>query len=214
MAWRFKKKSKSENEPKPFPVWEDSNPEQSIQAIYNWTIDKVKRDAEWYLTNRRSNKSLSRFIRTSSIFLAALGTLCPLADSLSLKIFKNITFSQFGYIFFAIAASLFLFDKFFGLSSGWMRYISTHMAINKLIDEFQYEWLILNQPTAGEPFAQRKAKLEKMKNLCTQVNELKITETNLWISEFQSNMAQLDKFISDQKSLIAQKNSAGQESKK
>jgi len=194
-----------------FPKWDPANADLSMQAIYEWTMKKARVNADWYIEKTGALKFFSRFIRAFSILLSALGTLCPLIDSLKLEDLKDISLGQYGYIFFAVAAGLFLFDKFFGISTNWMRFIATHAALDKKIDEFQYDWLItINQlPDSASPGSKAAALLGKLKDFCNQIDDLVIDETNAWITEFQSNLTKLDSFLSEQKKSKTPNNQPG-----
>lgn len=111
---------------------------------------------------------------------------------------QDFAFAQWGYVFFGIAAAIYGFDKFFGLSTGWMRYIVTQMALEKALKEFQYDWLILRaQPNdpAGAQNANTQALLQKMRDFTSQVETLVKQETDAWVLEFQNNLSQLEKVL-------------------
>jgi SMODS and SLOG-associating 2TM effector domain 2 len=49
-------------------------------------------------------------------------------------------FGQAGYLLIAEAAGCVGLDRFFGYSTGWIRYITTAMAIEKSLEEYRMEW--------------------------------------------------------------------------
>jgi hypothetical protein len=44
---------------------------------------------------------------------------------------------QLGYVMLALAAACVGFDHFFGLSTGWMRFMVTEMSLQQVLAEFQ-----------------------------------------------------------------------------
>jgi hypothetical protein len=207
-----------------FPEWNKDDPDGSIKQIYDWTIQQAEENVEWYNQKKRRIKKASRFIRGFSIVFGALGTLCPLVDALDIA--KDIPFGQWGYIFFALAAAMILFDRFFGLSTGWMRFISAHLAVKKLLDEFRYSWIIaLNcqypEPAAGDaqqqtetsaprPKSRTETLLELLKNFYSQVDDEVIKETNSWITEFKSSLSEMSKYVDSRGKSSSQASSTGQ----
>lgn len=183
-----------------FPEWNKDDPENSLKKIYDWAVERAENEAQWYFDHRKIRNLFSQLLRTLTIFFAVLGGLCPLVDAARLNILKDTSVGQWGYIFFAIAAAMVLFDRFFGLSTGWMRYISTYFSLNKIIDEFRYEWLITINQSQDSDSPQKKTELllEKLKNFSIKVDEQVIMETDAWITEFKSNLAELRKYVKSQ----------------
>lgn len=75
--------------------------------------------------------------------LAALVPLVKAAGVGSTALTRNefgVTF-EFGYVFAAIAAGVLAYDKYFGLSTGWIRYIQTQLVLEGALDELGYDWV-------------------------------------------------------------------------
>ncbi len=190
------------------PPWNAEQPEASLQAVQQWAIQNAKSQIDWYSKNKFSKRLGSQIIRACTIGFAALGALCPLLDAAELlpliaAMLKqapplDFAFAQWGYVFFGVAAAIYGFDKFFGLSTGWMRYIVTQMALEKALKEFQYDWLILRAQPHGQAETQTvntQALLQKMRDFTSQVETLVKQETDAWVLEFQNNLSQLEKVL-------------------
>jgi hypothetical protein len=96
---------------------------------------------------------------------------------------------------FATAAALVLADKFFGLSSGWMRFIKTQITLERALTEFRCDWVMLlsKLPAQSPPPDQILLLLQRVKDFSSLVYAQVQQETEAWILEFQSNLAELDK---------------------
>lgn len=147
--------------------------------------------------NRKTREArYSRFLRGAAIILTALGGLMPVLQGL----FGTGTFAAFGqigYIFLALAAACVGFDKFFGFSSGWVRFMTTEMAIQQDLAEFQMDWMLL-MAEMGEkqPSSDMIQKvLLRLKEFRLQIIRRISQEMQMWAGEFNSNLLQLEKSV-------------------
>ncbi len=184
-----------------FPTWNAAQSAEALQAVYLWAVQNTEAQIGWYKRNTGSKRRGSQIIRAGAIFFAALGALCPLLDAagfmpaLATLFGKswsgNHALAQWGYVFFAVAAAIVGFDRYFGLSTCWMRFIVTQMALEKTLKEFQYDWLILQAQQAEHTVTL----LQKARDFTSQTESLVKQETDAWVLEFQNNLAQLEKVL-------------------
>src|SRR5262249_8901931 len=86
-------------------------------------------------------------------------------------------------------------DRFFGYSTGWIRYVTTAMAIEKSLDEFRLEWTRnMAKMRGAQPGPEQ---LDTLIQTCAAFtlaikNQVE-QETKAWVVEFQSNLSQLEK---------------------
>ncbi len=169
----------------------------AIQQTYEAIISDAKAQADWYLRNKNENKTMSRSIRFFSILFFGLGGLFPLIGAATDEGDLMHGIADWGYISLALAGILIMLDKFFGFSSGWIRYITTEMEIRKKIKEFEMVW---NIDTLGLDLSNLETEIAKvllkgMKDFALLIDELVKQETNSWAMEFQSNISELQKAI-------------------
>ena len=97
-------------------------------------------------------------------------------------------------ILLGIVGALLLLDRFFGFSSGWMRYISTELQLRQIAQEFQMDWEA--EKAAWQGNAPSKDQILQMMARCKafvpQVNNIVREETRIWIQEFESAIRQID----------------------
>jgi hypothetical protein len=143
---------------------------------------------------------LSQALRLGAIFFVTMGGLVPLLRAAQIWPLDGATgktpyvdLGQVGYVSFAAAAGCIALDRFFGLSTSWMRYITTAFAIQRLLAEFQLEWAVLQVKLSGRQPTREQAEqmLLKLKAFRSEVLELVERETQSWVSEFQTNLAEL-----------------------
>ena len=102
----------------------------------------MKGTSEWYLKHQKWMKRLSKLIRLLAIILFGLGGLIPMINALLLENQSDLRIMNLSYIAIATAGTLLLLNKFFGFSSGWIRFITTQMEIKRMITEFELRWKI------------------------------------------------------------------------
>lgn len=164
----------------------------------------------WYYGKKQSKNFWSRWLRFWAISFTVLGGLVPLLSAsgiveAALRFFGlsasgttqeiELRFNQFGYILIGLAAGCVAFDRFFGFSTNWMRYMGTAIRIETVRVKFAFDWECLVAPLgADEPNPDEVRKLlELIQKFSLDIREAIEQETGAWISEFQTNLAQLDK---------------------
>ena len=185
------------------PAWNPSDPRASLNLLAEHAEQQAKEAADWYNRGKTRKKWLSIVTRTGAILFTSLGGLIPVVAVLALP--DNATevarlrFHQWGYLSIGCAGVVLAFDRFYGGSSGWMRYISTLLSIETLIGEFRLDWHRLDVSLATTPNNPEvvDAAFARLRQFVLAVRGLVEKETSTWITEFQSSLAQLEKQTED-----------------
>jgi len=181
--------------PVPFPEWSPDKTWDSLKAVFIATVREGESAINWYRDNIRGKRLCSRLIRLFAIVLASVGALIPLivAAARNYDGSKGIFDPQWGYFAFATAAVLLAIDKFYGFSTGWVRYLKTQLALERALSDLRYDWTALvskiqNQsPTPDET----QIVLRKLKEYVDFVHTQVQQETEAWVLEFQSGLSDL-----------------------
>jgi len=179
-------------------TWKDSDVLASLATLCEYVENDAQRQIDWYHAKRKRKASVSTALRFVSILLFVLGGLVPiLKATLSSETLKRIgfDFGQTGYLLLAIAAGCVAMDRFFGYSSGWIRYTTTALALEKSLAEFGLEWARYIAKLRGGP--PNESELDQLIRTCetfslsirAQVEQ----ETRAWVSEFETNLSELDR---------------------
>lgn len=180
--------------PNVFPVWDENHPVESLNAAYDWAVRVADDYIKWYEKFRTRKKMASIILRGLSIIFVAVGTLCPLLEPI-VPFGKTINLGQWGYVCFALAATFIGYDKFFGLSTSWMRFTITWMDLKRSLKEFQCNWAIMLVNEQENNSGRIVKLLEIIKSFSLEMDEHVQKETQVWISEFQKSLAELDKQV-------------------
>lgn len=173
-------------------IKEGQSPAAYLKALREEVENKAVESINWYIKKKKLKSIGSRFLRVLTILLTCIGGLFPILQGIDLPYIQQVN-AQYGYIALAIAATCMALDKFMGLSSSWMRYITTSFTLQKDLAEFQTDWILMwSEVKSDTPTKEQHKKiLHRIKafrlKILTEIEQ----EIQLWTSEFQSNLAQL-----------------------
>jgi hypothetical protein len=197
LRWAAPFPSRKDLDESNYPVlnWGDGHKAESLNMVYNHVINITKAAITWYMSAKKGKKFMAQRIRVAAIVLGALGALLPTIGELFSKSGQGSNIpAGWTTVCLAVTGTLLLLDRFFGYSSGWMRYIVTGTTLIDVLREFQVDWEIerstWQQP---EPTPDQVSKmLTVCKSYLVRVSALVKDETNSWVSEFQNSIKYLD----------------------
>ncbi|MFF5112378.1 SLATT domain-containing protein [Streptosporangium sp. NPDC000509] len=163
-------------------------PEEVLRRMYLEAEGRAIEAYTWYMRDRVRKRASSKILRGVAIVLAAAGGLQPLASAAGAGGGLG-----WGYILLASAGVCVAFDHFLGLSSRWMRDMVAAQEIQSRLHDFQLDWAVLN---ARDALDQRSIPVEEylelLRTFITDLSAIVTRETNEWVTEFQSGLAQLN----------------------
>jgi hypothetical protein len=178
--------------------WKDGDLESSLSVLHQYVEDQAQTQLQWYWDKKQAKARMSMSLRFLAIILFVLGGLVPIVKATlpaTVAAKFPFDFGQSGYLLIGIAAGCMGLDRFFGYSTGWIRYVTTAMAIEKSLEEFRLEWTRNIAKMRGIPPTSEQ--LELLIQTCaafslaikSQVEQ----ETKAWVVEFQNSLSQLEK---------------------
>ena len=96
-----------------------------------------------------------------------------------------------GDVLLALSAACVAFDRFFGLSSAWMRDVLGSQSIQRRLDQYQHHWAeeLLQADASAVPGIERRLRL--IHSFLAVLHEIIGAETRTWEEEFQRSVSQL-----------------------
>jgi len=163
-----------------------------LQAIANYLSEKAREASAWYQRAKARKKSISLPIRWGAVGLFAASGFVPIVDS---AFPGGIELGKLGYVTAALAASLLGLDRYSGLTSGWVRYVTTDLRIQRALADFQMDWVIANSCLHDDPEEVRcgQKRLVLLKQFNQKIADLVATETLEWATEFQNALSALER---------------------
>jgi SMODS and SLOG-associating 2TM effector domain 2 len=176
--------------------WADSQRSGSLKKLRDVVADKIDMTAGWYMRGKKGRRIFGRSARVGAMVLATLAAAQPTIAEMYQS--QNHFWSRPGIatICALVAAALLLLDRFFGASTGWVRYMTAGLALNDLRDEFENAWR-LETAAWGEQepnVDQTKHAVTLLYGFIVRVNEIVRTETEAWKAEFQSALQQVEEY--------------------
>ena len=144
----------------------------------------------WYRRKKEAKRRWSLALRIIALFVGIAGGMCPLLGGAV----GGIRLERLGYALLGLAGGLVLFDKLFGLSSSWMRFMAAAQEIERLHDAFVMEWSESAIAYAEEDGrAEVTHSIELLRQFIDSVHMVVKQEMDAWIVEFQSNLTSLER---------------------
>lgn len=175
--------------------------QMSVYELYQYAEAAANDSIRWYAKKKTSKARMSWILRALAILLTTLGGLTPIISSLGGSTIRladgkfDVYVGQLGYLFLGLAAGCVAFDRFFGFSSGWMRYISTKMILEKQLSEFRFDWAMMTAKFSDRSPTPDQVQLmiQRLKEFLILVNNHVEQETLTWVSEFKNSLADIEK---------------------
>lgn len=172
------------------PSGDWGEPAERLEELYRWVEARALTTAEWYLHDRRWRRRGARALRYGGLLGASLGVMLPvldLADVLG-------DGASWGYVALGLGLLCVAADRYFGLTSGWMRDMATAQAVRRRLDTLQFDWTsesireVLG-PTEGTASEAAERCLGVLRRFCEDVSEVVREETAEWMLEFSGVLA-------------------------
>jgi hypothetical protein len=178
-------------------TWNASDTAASLQALVKYVEEQAQGSVAWYWKNKSSKSFFSQWIVFLAVVLTSGAAIVPIIGQISGK--PALNNGLWASLLVGIAAALLALDRAFGFSSGWTRYVMTATNIRKALEEFRMDWAALVAKAGANPGPdQIAALLARAKEFRIAVEGLVLQETKDWVSEFQNNVAQLEKDVTAQ----------------
>ncbi|MEZ0092610.1 SLATT domain-containing protein [Streptacidiphilus sp. EB129] len=180
-----------------FPLGDWGEPAERLEELYRWSEERAVEAIDWYQRDRRWKRRGARVLRYLASLLGVGGAVLPLLGLTGVW----HAGSAWGYVLLLLAGSCLGADRVFGLTSGWMRDVSTGQALQRRLEAFQFDWAsecvreVLG-PTEGTASEAAERCLGVLRRFCEDVSDMVRTETSEWMLEFRASMTQLPTQVS------------------
>ncbi|MFF3316616.1 SLATT domain-containing protein [Streptomyces sp. NPDC003035] len=171
----------------PFPLGDWGEPADRLDELYRWVESQALRTVEWYLSDRVRKRRCARALRVGTALGVIAGAALPLLDLTGVA---PDGATGWGYLSLLLGAACMACDRYFGLTSGWMRDVATAQAVQRRLQALQFDWAsesvreVLG-PTEGTASEAAERCLGVLRRFSEDVTELVRAETADWMVDFR-----------------------------
>nr|WP_197973608.1 MULTISPECIES: SLATT domain-containing protein [Streptomyces] len=175
-----------------FPLGDWAEPAVRLEELYRWVERGALETAAWYLADRVWKRRGARALRGGAAAGAVTGAALPFLDLTG--VVGGV--APWGYLALLLAVSCVAVDRYFGVTSGWIRDVATAQAVQRRLQALQFDWAsesvreVLG-PTEGTAGEAAERCLGVLRRFSEDVTELVRTETADWMVEFRTGSAPL-----------------------
>lgn len=186
--------------------WDAQNAEASLDKLYKFAYEEAKKAEDWYWWKTSQKKRWAMALRVVSILSVTLAGIIPILGPIVMDSsgdpLINPIWSSVAVAFGTAALGL---DKFFGYSSGWIRYVTSALSVKGWLIEFKYDWELNRAMTIANDSEYSEQELQSMITKCAAF-ALKISnavqeETRQWAQEFQTSLGTLGEALQQRASI-------------
>ncbi|MGW1211418.1 SLATT domain-containing protein [Streptomyces sp. NPDC002499] len=173
-----------------FPLGDWGEPAERLHELYRWVERGALETASWYLADRVWKRRGARALRAGAATGAVTAAALPLLDLTG----ALPGAAPWGYLALLLAVACVAVDRFFGLTSGWIRDVATAQAVQRRLQVLQFEWATesvreMLGPADGTASEAAERCLGVLRRFSEDVTELVRTETADWMVEFRTGTA-------------------------
>ncbi|MDX2403024.1 SLATT domain-containing protein [Streptomyces microflavus] len=175
---------------RPFPLGDWGEPAERLDELYRWAETGALATADWYLKDRVWKRRGARALRLGTAAGVVAGAALPLLD-----LTGTLSGSAgWGYLSLLLGAACMACDRYFGLTSGWIRNLATAQAVQRRLQVLQFDWASecvreMLGPTEGTASEAAERCLGVLRRFSEDVTELVRSETADWMVEFRAGPA-------------------------
>ncbi|MCA1221484.1 SLATT domain-containing protein [Streptomyces sp. 8L] len=173
----------------PFPLGDWGEPAQRLDELYRWVETGALHTVRWYLADRVRRRLTARALRGGTALGVVTGVALPLLDLAG----KAPGTASWGCLALLLGGACLACDRYFGVTSGWMRHVATAQAVQRRLQTLQFDWAAESVrevlgPTEGTASEAAERCLGVLRRFCEDVTELVRAETADWMVEFRGGV--------------------------
>jgi SMODS and SLOG-associating 2TM effector domain 2 len=170
-----------------FPLGDWGEPAERLGELYQWAEQGALLVVGWYMADRTWKRRTAWALRAATAAGVAGGTAL-----LVLELTRVLSGAgPWAFLLLLSAAICPACDRWFGLTSGWMRDVATAQAVQRRLEALQFDWAVESVrevlgPAEGTASEAAERCLGVLRRFEEDVTELVRAETTDWMVEFRS----------------------------
>jgi hypothetical protein len=179
-------------------AWDRDARAASMTAVFEHAVGLAIAAEQWYARKRPAKRTAGRILRVATVILGAIAAIIPIISEITTTNGKPAVAPGWAAVSLAVAAAFISLDRFFGFSSGWMRFMKAELQLTRLRHIFEYAWNNLRATSEDPPDdTQLTAYLKLAENFVLAVDGIVAEETSAWITEFRGGIERTEQGLRD-----------------
>jgi hypothetical protein len=193
-------------QPMKLPAIGQPDQDQELQQLYSAVVAKTEEVIRWYDRHKNHHKRRAVILRGLAVTLAGLASVVPIAVSMFPSSWEPQRWVPVASILAALSAGCIGFDRLYGYSTSWMRYVTALLDLESQLEQLQFGW-------ARRALESRLVGSSKSDNLSTSLNLLQTTlhavnqalktETLEWTTHFSGALQEFERSVVAQRAAAA-----------
>ena len=176
--------------------WTTAQRSESLSVVFRHAVGFAASAEEWYATKRRAKRQGGRVLRVGAILLGTVAAVLPILSQIYTNDAKPAIAPGWAAVALAAAAALIAFDRYFGFSAGWMRFMAAELHVTRLRHGFEYDWQAVRAAATNPPSDKDvTALLARARAFVLAVDDAIADETGAWITEFRTNLERVEQSL-------------------
>lgn len=175
--------------------WQPSDAAASLSKLYDHVAGVGQEVVDWYYGAKRPKRRWGRSLRLGAILSTGVAAGIPLlAEIFEQEGGRPGIQPLWAAVALAAAGLMILLDRFWGCTSGWVRYLLAGQEASNALERFRLDWqsAIIAWGNQGPTTDQAQAMVALAKSFLVQVQGVVREETKGWAAEFQTMLQQIE----------------------
>lgn len=172
--------------PGPLARLPQGDPVEAAHVLFRQAEQNALATIDWYLWKKTIKSRWSRILRATAIVLAVAGGVVPLVHAAR----PSAIAAEWGFVVLALSAGCVLFDRYFGFTSSWMRYMRAQARLHRVLLLAQADWATASL-RAQDGQAAEDLLIPIIRGLIEDIAETVEVETDEWAAELTNQSEQL-----------------------
>lgn len=139
--------------------WSPGKETEAVAHVFQHVMAQAEAAINWYLKGKQRKRAGASNIRVLAIVLGTAAAFLPTVGELLISQWGEIHIGTgWTVVLLGVAGALLLMDRFYGFTSGWMRYIVAELQIRQIRDEFQLDLETERASWGGRPRLKSKSR--------------------------------------------------------
>jgi hypothetical protein len=160
-----------------------------LSAVREYTLASAMGAMGYYRVAKRPMKRGATWLRLTGLLALGAGGVIPILAQMYPERFA----AGWASLALTLAAGAVALDRYFGFSSAWMRFTVAELKLQRELEQFRLDWQAEEARWVDAPSAEQVQQgITTAKNFLSVMQQIVEAETAAWVTEFQSNLKQLD----------------------